>query len=117
MSRCDCNSCEEDRAKERAYYKQVQERIRKGLARIGAAVALWAAMASASKAAIAYAAGASEAKGKAHTRLEALWRNAQPPWGAALPVRKVLGPKGKTSVPREKIKKAVQEVVSKRKSK
>lgn len=87
MSRCDCSDCEAYRDKERAYYRQQQEKIRKGLARIGYAVALWGAMASASKAAIAYAAGASEASracgtppAKTRVTLMRIWRNAQPPW-------------------------------------
>lgn len=52
MSSCDCERCEAWRARDREEYRRKAEAIRRGLARLGKAVALWGAMASASKAGI-----------------------------------------------------------------
>ncbi len=57
MSSCDCEKCEAWRDRDREEYRRNAEAIRRGLARLGQAVALWGAMASASKGAIAHTAG------------------------------------------------------------
>lgn len=49
MSRCDCESCEDNLAEDRAYYRKLQEQkariVADGLRRIGIAVAVWSGMA------------------------------------------------------------------------